>query len=151
MHQPISYARAAQTVLLRGVSVIAIFAGVSTVQAQTLKSSYTPAADNGGGSAAGRSDIVTIQGTTGTITGDYRLLGTSARPVSNTSSTFAQQNASGKVISGYDAIDGRVIVDLAAKQTVVTYPDLINGTNRTTTVYDNASLQAVNSVDRPTR
>ena len=138
---------------LNGISLIALTAlGATAASGQTLRPSYSPPANNGGGASPGRADIITRSDTTGTITGNYTLRGTSARRFRFDSYTVAQRQARGEVVSGYQAIDGRVIVELGAeeKRTVVTYPDQIKGTNAATNVYSNELLTALNSTDRET-
>ena len=133
------------------LAVLAVL-GATAGHAQALRPDYSPAADNGGGADPDRARIITRTDTTGTITGDYSLRGTSARRFRFDSYTVAERQARGEVVSGYDAIDGRVSVALGAeeKRTVVTYPDQIKGTNVATPVYDNDLLTAFSATDRDT-
>jgi hypothetical protein len=138
---------------LSSISVIAVLGfGVAPSYGQQLRSVYSPAANNGGGANPGRRDIITQTNTTGTITGDYKLRDTSARRFRFNAFTLAERQARGEVVSGYEAIDGRVSVELGAdqKRTVVTYPDQIKGTNLATPVYSNDLLGAENATDRDT-
>ena len=143
----------ARRAALAGISVIAVATlGAGSAIGEPLKPPYSPPKNNGGGANPGRADIVTQNGITGTVTGDYTLRGTSARRFRFDSFTVAERQARGEVISGYQAIDGQVSVALTAdeKRTVVTYPDQIKGTSVATPVYDNALLTAINATDRQT-
>lgn len=143
----------ARRLLSGGASLAAlILADPAILRAQSLQPSYSPAADNGGGSQASRADIITVTDGASTITGDYNLLGTSARRFVFDNDTIATRNADGEVIAGYDAVAGRSSVMLGAQQktTSTTYPDQIQGTRRATLVYDNDRLAAVASTDTRT-
>lgn len=136
--------------LVSGVSLVALTAiGVVAADAQTLQPVYSPAANNGGGSSAGRTDIIDVRDTTSTITGDYALRGTSARRFASDTASIAERNRDGQVIAGFDAVDGRSSVVLGAQQktVIITYPDQIRGTRVATPVYDNDRLFATASTD----
>ena len=138
---------------LNGISLLVLTTlGAASGFAEPLRPPYSPPANNGGGANPGRADIITQVNTTDTITGDYTLRGTSARRFRFDPQTVAQRQAQGEVVSGYEAIDGRVSVALGAeeKRQVVAYPDQIKGTNVATPVYDNNLLDAINATDRET-
>ncbi|WP_174292181.1 beta strand repeat-containing protein, partial [Sphingomonas bacterium] len=139
--------------LLAGTaSLAAIAIAGPALQAQSLQQSYSPAADNGGGSQATRGDIIGVSNATSTITGDYNLLGTSARRFVFDSDSIATRNQDGQVIAGYDTVAGRSAVALGSQQktTATTYPDQIQGTRIATLVYDNDRLATVASTDTRT-
>ena len=101
-----------------GVSGAALVIGLASAPAgaASLPTSITPGQDNYGGSNPGRADIVTINGGTNTVTGNYSLGGSSARRFVPVSATLAQRQAAGDVISGYDTVNGQSSVALTAAQ-----------------------------------
>lgn len=137
-------------VVLESVSTIALLVASSApASAASLPSTYSPAVNNGGGASPGRADIVTLNGTTDVIQGDYNLLGTSGRRFQFNSATIATRNAQGEVLSGYADVNGQVSLALGTQQKTraVTYPDAIKGTNAATLVYDNNALQELPTVN----
>ncbi|MEG3164826.1 autotransporter outer membrane beta-barrel domain-containing protein [Sphingomonas sp. PB2P19] len=140
----------AHCLLISGVSLIALMtAGTVAANAQALQPTYSPAANNGGGSVGQRPDIINVVDSASTITGDYALRGTSARRFTIDSASIADRNRNGAVISGYDAVAGRSVVLLGTQQKTIatTYPDQIQGTRVATLVYDNDRLLATASTD----
>ena len=139
-----------QRILISGVSLMALTtAGTVAGYAQALQPGYSPAANNGGGTSAGRADIIAVTDATRTITGDYTLRGTSARRFVSDSTTVAERNRNGQVIAGFEAVANRSSVVLGAQQKTfaITYPDQIQGTRVATSVYDNDRLFATASTD----
>ncbi|MDB5701521.1 MAG: transporter [Sphingomonadales bacterium] len=144
---------AARRFLAGGVSLVALMIGAPAVtHAQSLQPSYSPAVNNGGGSKAQRADIIDVTNGASTISGDYNLIGTSARRFQFDSDTIATRNQNGEVISGYDAVAGQsnVVLGTQQKTNSVTYPDQIQGTRVATLVYDNDRLLGVPSTDTRT-
>ena len=135
---------------ISGVSMIALVtAGTVAGHAQALQPSYSPGTNNGGGSSAGRADIIAVTDSASTITGDYALRGTSARRFVSDTATIADRNRDGQVVAGFDAVANRSSVVLGAQQKTlaVTYPDQIKGTRVATSVYDNDRLFGTASTD----
>jgi len=127
---------------LIGVSIVPMTAAASPAKAQELKPAYSPAADNGGGTAPAETGVIDIFQRATTIDGDYNIRGTSARRFSLVSDTIAERQRRGEVLSGYDAIAGRSALVLTPEQktVAVTYPDLVQGTRQSAVVYDNDRL-----------
>jgi autotransporter family porin len=139
---------ASKAMILSGASLLTwIVLSASPAYAERLQASYNPAANNGGGAAPGRSDIITLSGKTDVIKGDYTLRGKTARRFLHNTTPLSNRAALGQIVSGYAAVDGRSVLTLGAEQKTlsITYPDQIQGTQVAVTVYDNARLGEVAS------
>lgn len=133
-------------IILSSVSTTSLLlGGIPALKAETLRSPYSPAANNGGGANPGRADIITIKDATDRISGDYDLRGTSSPRFTANMTTLAQRQAAGEIVSGYEDIDGKGVVRLSdtVKRTSVTYPDAIQGTRVATAVYTNDLLTEI--------
>lgn len=135
-----------------GASVLALsLAAACPVRADELKPVYSPPADNGGGTEPEQTGVIDIFQRTDTIEGDYNLRGTSARRFEFVTDSIATRQQRGEVVSGFDAIAGRSALGLTSEQKsqAITYPDLVQGTRRSTVVYDNDRLAEVASDTTP--